>query len=175
MQAIDITDMTEKEIEALDNPPSNMDVERPKGKAKPLTLGGSDGVKVVNVRDTEKNRKLIGRFGVKIIDNHGKIDYRKFPTDELLKRMVRRKGDSRENLMEQLGVSFCKKLLDKIPRSDLKLQTKKELKRSIRKCAGMPAEKTSKQKRKEKETKGRTRKPKADRIVGPEEKVDNKD
>ena len=173
MQAIDITDMTEKEIEALDSPMESS--EKPsKTKAKPLTRGNGN-VTVVNVRDTPKNRQLIGKFGERIVGKNGKIDYRKFPTDELLKRMVRRKGDSRENLMEQLGAPFCKKLLDKIPRSDLKLQTKKELKRSIRKFAGMPAEKSTKQKRKEKENKGKTKKPKADRIVGPEEQIDNKD
>lgn len=173
MQAIDVTGLSQKEIDDLEKNPSRMELDdnniahplkRNGTKVKPLTIG--DRTIVVNVKDTDKNRKLKEKFGEKIFNSQGKIDYRKFPSDEILKRMVRRKGDSRENLMEQLGVPFCKKLLDKIPKSDLKLQTKKELKRAIRKYAGMPAEKSAKQKRKEKETKA-TKKSKKIDIEGP--------
>jgi len=178
MQAIDITGMSQKEVDQLEKNPSRMELDE-NGIAYPKSNKGLKMMKpasqermVVNVKDTEKNRKLIQRFGERIIDNHGKVDYKKFPSDELLKRMVRRKGDSRENLMEQLGKPFCKKLLEKIPKSDLKLQTKKELKRAIRKFAGMPAEKPIKPKRKEKENKA-IKKSKSVVIEGPV--MDNKD
>lgn len=163
MLPIDVTGLTERQINELERNPSGLNI-------------GSDGIahpdarpkharaskEVIHVKDCDKNVSLVKRFGDKIFNDQGKLNYKAFPAEELLKRMVRRKGDSRENLFEQLGKPYMSRLLTRIPKSELKLKTKKVLKNNIRKFLGLGVEKTHKQKSKDKKAKSEKRSDKMD-------------
>ncbi len=145
--AIDVTGLSSRQIEQIERAPTMMQVGAD-GIGHPVVSSHGKGRQtVVRVKLNERNKRLVDRFGERIFTDGGKVNYKAFPADELLKRMVRRKGDSRENMFEQLGKKYMAKLLDKIPKSELKLDTKKELKKDVRKFLGLSAEKTTKQKR----------------------------
>lgn len=164
--AVDVTGMSQADIDRLETQPSRMFIDdngiarpshvattqplsitrihaTPKAQARPLPS--------IKVKDTKKNRELMDKYGDRIFDQRGKMNYKALPTDVLLGKLVRRKGDSRKNLLEVLDKPFCRKLLDKIPKSELKYKSKNELKKDIRKFVGLAAEKTTRQKKKEKE------------------------
>jgi hypothetical protein len=166
---VDITRLSPSEVAAIESNPEQC-------------VQGENGVfhapsnmvrkKVIKIKLTKATKALVERYpGVKVLTNDGKVNYRKLPTDEVLRRMVRRKGDARENMFEQLGKPYCLKLVEKgLPKSDLKLKTKGELKKQIWRWAYKPADKKPRSTRPDKT---RAHKRGKDEASGPKNKEDS--
>lgn len=174
MQAVDVTGLSEREIEAIEKGERRIEM-GDNGIAQPAQqkkvkkmLVTNDSIVPIKVKDTKKNRQMLAKYGDRVFDGNGKVNYKKLPTEVLLGKLVRRKGDSRRNLLEILDKPFCRKLLDKIPKSELKYKSKNELKKNIRKFLGLKAEKTSKPDKSRKESSKKNKK--EDAQIGPMEK-----
>lgn len=148
MIAIDCTDLSPSEIEKVGTHPQTMEM-GPSGLPSPLKNCDYQSQlkeRVTKVLNNPKNHKLRLRFGDEIFTDAGRTNWKKFPVEELLKRMVRRKPDSRTNLFHILGTKFLNKLLPKIPASDLKLRTKmllrKQMERFLIKAKKVPRKRT---------------------------------
>ena len=145
MQPVDVTGLSEKEIDDLDTNPVSMSVDK-NGIAHPSK-------DVVKYKKNAYSENLVKNWpNAVIVQKNGKVklDARKLPWDEQLKRMVRRKGDSRMNWMAQCSVKKCLTILDRLPGTDYKLATKKELTRQLNKFCGVQPKKSHKQKQKDK-------------------------
>lgn len=159
MQPVDITGLTPSQIARVENNPEMHIREGPNGIGIPVNFGPQTEVKV---RSNQKNRALLSKFGDKVFNNQGKLVLKRLPRDEILKRLQRRKGDSRENLMMQLGIEYVSKLYksEAINESDMKASTKKELNHACCKFTGISPKKTAEEKRRSREAKKRQKKEK---------------
>lgn len=169
---VDITGLSAREVEAIEKNPELCHQSADGVLHPPSNMGGKKIVKIKLLKPpTKAVQALVDKYpGVKVLTNDGKVNYRKLPTDELLRRMVRRKGDARENMFEQLGKPFCLKLVDKgLPKSELKLKTKAELKKQIWRWAYKPADKKPRSTRPDKT---RAHKRSKDEASGPKNKED---
>lgn len=137
---VDITSLSPSEVAAIESNPAQCMPDANGVFQPPSNIVKK---KVIKIKLNKATKALVEKYpGVKVVTNDGKINYRKLPTDEVLRRMVRRKGDARENMFEQLGKAYCLKLVEKgLPKSDLKLKTKAELKKQIWRWAYKPADK----------------------------------
>lgn len=160
MEAVDVTGLTDEQVKALEE--DRIPTERgPDGIIRPvpnvrkisIPLPGGKKVKEVVVKGTKQNTKLLARYGEKIFDSQGKVNYKAMPFDDLCKKIMRRSTKSQFDLFDNLGEKYTRHLLKKVPKTSLKLKSKDKLKNSIRKFLGMKPEKTIKQKKKDKKEK----------------------
>lgn len=160
MEGVDITGLTEEQVEAVEAGKIPMEKDR-EGMLRPIPsvrkitipLPGGKKVKEVQVKATKQNTKLLARFGEKIFTSEGKVNYKAMPIDDLCKKITRRSLRSQMDLFDNLGEKFTKSLLKKVPKTSLKLKSKEKLKNNIRKFLGWKPEKTTSQKSKEKKEK----------------------
>lgn len=142
MQAVDITGLNSRQIAHLESDPSNSMAVDSTGMGRPFAQP------VIRVKGNNKNRALHAKYGDRIFDKGGKVVLSRIPKEDILKRLVRRKGDSRDNLLSQLGVSYVLNLYNSgaINKSDMKLSTKKELNRACCKFTGVTPKKSAEEK-----------------------------
>lgn len=160
MQAVDVTGLTPSQIARVENNPEMHIREGSNGIGMPVNFGPKTQIQV---KGNQKNRALLAKFGDKVFSNSGKLVLKRLPREEILKRLQRRKGNSRDNLLAQLGEEYVIKLYNSnsINESDMKLETKQELNKACCKFAGISPKKTAEEKRKSREAKKRSKKDKA--------------
>jgi len=144
MQAVDITGLTEKQVEELDKNPVKMTVDK-NGIAHP-------DVKTIAYKGNAYSDNLVKKYpnAIKVQpDGKVKLIPSKLPWEEQLRRMVRRKGDSRLNWMAQCSQKKCLRILDNLPGTDYKLATKKELTRQLNKFCDVKKPKAKSQKKRD--------------------------
>lgn len=142
MQAVDITGLSERQVNELEsNPMAHMSVGRD-GIGMPV--GNAMQPKLL-LKGNPKNRSLLERFGASVFDRNGKLILSKLPKEELLKRLARAKGDARENLLAQLGEAAVIRFYNSgvINKSNKKLQTKKELNKACCRFTGITPKKSA--------------------------------
>ena len=160
MDPVDVTGLTEEQEKAVEENRIPLErgadgVLRPVPSVRKITipLPGGKKMKEVIVKGTKQNTKLLARYGEKIFDSQGKVNYKAMPVDELCKKIMRRSVKSQMDLFDNLGEKYTKSLLKKVPKTTLKLKSKDKLKNNIRRFLGMKPEKTIKQKNKDKKEK----------------------
>jgi hypothetical protein len=151
MQPVDITGLSNAQISRLENDPSRHVQVGANGIGMPVNFGPQ--ARVVGVKNLPKNAAILAKFGDKVFSNSGKLVLKRLPKEEILKRLQRRKGTSRVNLLTQLGEEYVTKfyLSDIINESDMKLETKTELNGACCKFTGISPKKTAEEKRKARE------------------------
>lgn len=151
MQPVDITGLSASEERALlNNPAANGSI-------------GQDGIvypakspvkvkdpNVIEIKSNKKNLALLAKYGERVFNKHGKLVRNRLPIEKNLSDLQRRKGDSRENLMSQLGIDYMKKLYlsNQIDKSEMKLATKKELNKAVARFCGLSLKKSEAEKAK---------------------------
>ncbi len=158
MQPVDITGLSAAQVARLENNPEQHVREGANGIGMPVGFGPVNNT--VKVKGNAKNRSLLSKFGDKVFSTSGKLVVKRLPRDEILKRLQRRKGESRENLLMQLGVEYVSKLYksEAINESDMKASTKKELNHACCKFTGISPKKTAEEKRRSREQKKKQKK-----------------
>ena len=143
MDPVDVTGLSEEQVEAVEAGKIPMEKDR-EGILRPvptvrkitIPLPGGKKVKEVLVRSTKQNQKLLAKYGDKIFNMDGKVNYKAMPIDDLCKKITRRSLRSQLDLFDNLGEKFTKSLLKKVPKTSLKLKSKEKLKNNIRKYLG---------------------------------------
>lgn len=181
MQAVDVTGMNEEQIEELEKGGTNLrvgedGVARPanhftiKVPVVPLNQVPQSKVPVLGakklVKRTKANEALFSKYGERIFCADGRVNYKVLPTDDLAKRIMRRETESRIDLFDQLGKKFMSSFLSKIPKTSLKLKSKAELKKNVRKFLDLAPEKSKTQKKREQKKKEK-KSQKEPMVVGP--------
>lgn len=156
MQAVDITGLSEKQVAELDKNPVKMTIDN-NGIAHPE-------VKEVKYKPNAYSDNLVKKFpGAIKVNPDGKVKLvpSKLPWEEQLRRMVRRKGDSRLNWMSQCTEKKCLVILKHLWNTEYKHATKKEIARQLNKFCNIkkPKPKSKKDKdRAKKVSKNKSRK-----------------
>lgn len=108
MQAVDVTEMSEKEREKVGTEPID-------------AVMGDDGVivpkktakaRVIRAKQTGRNKKLVKKYGIKILDRYGLINYTYYPPDDLLDEIIR-DVPHRQDIIESAGPKKIALLLKK--------------------------------------------------------------
>lgn len=126
--AIDVTGLTPEQEEAVERGKIPVRINKD-GIATPVLPKSQGGT--IKVKKTQANKRMEKKYGPDIFMSDGKINYKRIPVDDLLQKISKKKGDARTNFLEILGKNLCIKLMSKLPQSELKLKTKKEIKRKI--------------------------------------------
>lgn len=157
MQAVDITGLSPSAVSSLENDPSRYIQPGPNGIGMPIGLPMGPQPGEVNIKKNKKNIAVITKWGDRVFDKHGKIVLTRLPKEEILRRLVRNKQDSRAKLLGRLGVDFVTKMYNSgvIQKSSMTMKNQKEVMKACEKFTGLTPKKSAEEraalrKRKEK-------------------------
>lgn len=143
MQAVDVTNMSNKEIEKVGTAP--MDVELVDGIAIPLQKRSA---KQIGVRSTKKNLKLINDYGEKIFNKYGQLNLGAYDPRKLLQKINRQDPKTQKWTLKSAGPKLIQVMLEEVlPGSDLKGKTKDRLDKILRKALSTGSKRAGAKKR----------------------------
>jgi len=151
MQAVDVTGLTPQEEKNLLSNPTTSGSVGPDGVIYPTVAPKIKDPNSIDIKKNKKNLAILAKYGERVFNKSGKVVRSRFPIEKNLSDLQRRKGDSRENLMSQLGVEYMKKLYlsNEIDKSEMKLATKKELNKAVARFCGLSLKKSAAEKAKD--------------------------